>query len=115
MMLSTINAVTRYQQSYLVKRFTKLTNEDTIPKRALTFARSTRAPRAPLACGSVWRRCAAPVQEDHTDHNLVLQPWLCDSTSVKPLLASKGNRMSTQFSSRRLARLGAFTLIELLV
>src|SRR6266705_2634215 len=52
------------------------------------------------------------VQEDHS---LVMQHRLCDNASVKPLLASKGNRMSKQFSSRRLARLGAFTLIELLV
>ena len=37
-MLNTINAVPQHQQSNPMKRFTKLTNEDTILERALTFA-----------------------------------------------------------------------------
>src|SRR6266404_1355751 len=44
-----------------------------------------------------------------------MQHRLGDIASVKSLFASKGHRMSKQFSSRQLARLGAFTLIELLV
>src|SRR5438552_8496870 len=113
MMVSTINAVTQHQQSSPVKRFTKPTNEDTILERALTFASIDSCATRAAYLGERLAAIRHPsVQEDRS---LLMQHRLCDVVSVKTLLASKGNRMSKQFSSGRLARLGAFTLIELLV
>ena len=66
-MLSTINAVTQHQQSNPVKRFTKLTNENTILERALTFASID----AGVWCAAYLRERVTTmrhfaVQEDHS-------------------------------------------------
>ena len=81
MMLSTINAVTHHQQSNFVKRFTKLTNEDTILERALTFA-SIGACATRAAC--LRERLATMRHPSARSHSLVMRHRLCDSTSVKP-------------------------------